>query len=105
MENFPIVDYNPVQFFLNELRRHFGDYALFFYDRFGGSRIYLIWKPHTFDNKPMYLANAKDCKLTETTNKSGKPLVVFNAEAMMEDLYIFGDGLVTSIDANVSKWE
>lgn len=105
LESFPIVGFNPVTHYITELKRHLSDYALFFYDRFGGTKIYLIWKPHTFDPKPMYLSNVTGCKLTETASKSGKPNIVFNVEAVLEDLYILGDGLVTSIDANVSKWE
>ncbi|KAJ0041623.1 hypothetical protein NL108_010458, partial [Boleophthalmus pectinirostris] len=44
----PVVDYNPVALYLNELRESFGDLALFFCDPFGGTVIAVLWKPKAF---------------------------------------------------------
>uniref|UniRef100_A0A8C8S5Z8 Nucleolar protein 6 n=1 Tax=Pelusios castaneus TaxID=367368 RepID=A0A8C8S5Z8_9SAUR len=49
---FPVVGYDPVQYFLQELREAFGDLALFFYDSHGGEVIGVLWKPSSFEPQP-----------------------------------------------------
>uniref|UniRef100_A0A8C3CHV7 Nucleolar protein 6 n=1 Tax=Cairina moschata TaxID=8855 RepID=A0A8C3CHV7_CAIMO len=49
---FPVVDYDPVQCYLQELRDAFSDLALFFYDKHGGEVIAVLWKPLSFQPQP-----------------------------------------------------
>jgi U3 small nucleolar RNA-associated protein 22 len=44
----PIVDFDPVQIYLSELRNSFGHLALFLHDSFGGNFIAVVWKPEAF---------------------------------------------------------
>lgn len=44
----PIIDFDPVQTYLSELRRSFGHVALFLHNTFGGSVIAVVWKPESF---------------------------------------------------------
>uniref|UniRef100_A0A670Z235 Nucleolar protein 6 n=1 Tax=Pseudonaja textilis TaxID=8673 RepID=A0A670Z235_PSETE len=50
--SFPVVDYDPVQCYLEELREAFSDFALFFYDKYGGVVIGVLWKPSAFEPQP-----------------------------------------------------
>lgn len=102
LEYFPIVGFNPVKHFLDTLKTHLHEVALFFYDRFGGTKIYLIWKPNAFDEETLNISDFTDWKLAKDKCKSGSYNTSFNAEAVLEDLYILGDGLVKSIDINDS---
>ncbi|CAF2982692.1 unnamed protein product [Rotaria sp. Silwood2] len=40
-----IVDYDPAQLFVNELRTSYNDQAEFFHDEFGGLVVGVLWKP------------------------------------------------------------
>ncbi|CAF3563201.1 unnamed protein product [Adineta steineri] len=40
-----IVDYDPAQLFVNELRTSYNDQAEFFHDEFGGVMVCVLWKP------------------------------------------------------------
>ncbi|CAF4667241.1 unnamed protein product [Rotaria sp. Silwood1] len=42
-----IVDYDPAQLFVNELRTSYNDQAEFFHDEFGGLTVGVLWKPST----------------------------------------------------------
>lgn len=44
----PIVDFDPVQSYLSELRDSFGHLAIFLHDTFGGKFIAVVWKPDAF---------------------------------------------------------
>ncbi|XP_015788295.1 nucleolar protein 6 [Tetranychus urticae] len=102
IEYFPIVGFNPVKHYLDTLKAHLHNCAIFFYDRFGGTKLYLIWKPNAFDNETLNISDFTDWKLAAEKCKSGFYNTSFNAEAVLEDLYILGDGLVKSIDINDS---
>lgn len=44
----PLVGFNPVECFVAELKERFGDIALFYHDKCGGSVIGVVWKPSAF---------------------------------------------------------
>lgn len=44
-EAIPVVGFDPMQLFVQELRENFGHLGLFLYDVFGGEFIAFIWKP------------------------------------------------------------
>lgn len=46
-ELMPIVDFDPVQLYLQELREAFGHLCYFFNDQYGGNFIAVVWKPDT----------------------------------------------------------
>lgn len=47
-EVMPIVEFDPVQLYLQELRDTFGHLALFLHDNYGGQFIAVIWRPDVF---------------------------------------------------------
>uniref|UniRef100_A0A8C3UNR9 Nucleolar protein 6 n=1 Tax=Catharus ustulatus TaxID=91951 RepID=A0A8C3UNR9_CATUS len=98
---FPVVDYDPVQLYLQELRDAFDDLALFFYDKHGGEVIAVLWKPLSFQPQPFKVSSMKGRKVTTLNNEL---VCVPNVEAILEDFEILGEGLVKSVEARTEKW-
>ncbi|XP_067840686.1 nucleolar protein 6 [Heptranchias perlo] len=98
----PVVDYDPVQCYLRELRSAFGEFALFFCDAHGGSLIAVLWKPQAFTPQPFKTSHI-NAKMLET--KANGLQMVPNVEAIMEDFEILGAGLVKSVEARTEKWK
>uniref|UniRef100_UPI00398EAFAB nucleolar protein 6 n=1 Tax=Pristiophorus japonicus TaxID=55135 RepID=UPI00398EAFAB len=98
----PVVDYDPVQCYLHELRSAFGEFALFFCDTYGGSLIAVLWKPQAFTPQPFKTSHI-NAKMLVT--KENEPQMIPNVEAIMEDFEILGAGLVKSIEAKTEKWK
>ncbi|XP_017602061.1 PREDICTED: nucleolar protein 6 [Corvus brachyrhynchos] len=98
---FPVVGYDPVQLYLQDLRDAFDDLALFFYDKHGGEVIAVLWKPLSFQPQPFKVASMKGRKVTTLNNEL---VCVPNVEAILEDFEILGEGLVKSVEARTEKW-
>ncbi|KAM4808387.1 nucleolar protein 6 [Rhinophrynus dorsalis] len=98
---FPVVDYDPVKLFLNELREAYGEFALFFNDLHGGDVIGVLWKPSSFQPQSFKTTNVKGRLMDRNSNQ---PLMVPNVEAIVEDFEILGEGLVKSIEARTERW-
>ncbi|XP_063151962.1 nucleolar protein 6 [Candoia aspera] len=99
--SFPVVDYDPVQCYLQELREAFSDFALFFYDKYGGEVIGVLWKPSAFEPQPFKVSNVKGRMLSRLSSES---MLVPNVEAILEDFKILGKGLVKMVEARTEKW-
>jgi len=41
------VNIDPLEYFVQQLREKWGDLAFFFYDKYGGYHIGILWKPGT----------------------------------------------------------
>ncbi|XP_010114436.1 PREDICTED: nucleolar protein 6-like isoform X2 [Chlamydotis macqueenii] len=98
---FPVVDYDPVQCYLQELRDAFSDLALFFYDKHGGEVIAVLWKPLSFQPQPFKVSNMKGRMVTTLNNEL---VCIPNVEAILEDFEVLGEGLVKSVEARTEKW-
>uniref|UniRef100_A0A663FFP6 Nucleolar protein 6 n=1 Tax=Aquila chrysaetos chrysaetos TaxID=223781 RepID=A0A663FFP6_AQUCH len=98
---FPVVDYDPVQCYLQELRDAFSDLALFFYDKHGGEVIAVLWKPLSFQPQPFKVSSMKGRMVTTLNNEL---VCVPNVEAILEDFKVLGEGLVKSVEARTEKW-
>ncbi|XP_075383089.1 nucleolar protein 6 isoform X2 [Mycteria americana] len=98
---FPVVDYDPVQCYLQELRDAFSDLALFFYDKHGGEVIAVLWKPLSFQPQPFKVSSMKGRMVTTLNNEL---VCVPNVEAILEDFEVLGEGLVKSVEARTEKW-
>ncbi|KAM6036588.1 nucleolar protein 6 isoform 3-T3 [Theristicus caerulescens] len=121
---FPVVDYDPVQCYLQELRVSmalwggtgdylpkgelpsgiqdaFSDLALFFYDKHGGEVIAVLWKPLSFQPQPFKVSSMKGRMVTTLNNEL---VCVPNVEAILEDFEVLGEGLVKSVEARTEKW-
>ncbi|KAF9186701.1 hypothetical protein BGZ50_002363 [Haplosporangium sp. Z 11] len=111
-----LIGFDPAAEYLAELQRAFGDIALFFHDRYGGTQIGVLWNPVTltprawkvnlgFNSKPADVNKdgVLEVKEQDSKSKGGKPgakLVVPNIEALMSEMERIGHGLVQSIQIN-----
>ncbi|XP_053557019.1 nucleolar protein 6 isoform X2 [Bombina bombina] len=98
---FPVVDYDPVQLYLKELRESYGEFALFLYDLHGGEVIGVLWRPTSFEPQSFKTTNVKGRMMDGKTKTSG---MVPNVEAILEDFEILGEGLVISVEARSERW-
>uniref|UniRef100_A0A8C3AUI0 Nucleolar protein 6 n=1 Tax=Cyclopterus lumpus TaxID=8103 RepID=A0A8C3AUI0_CYCLU len=91
----PVIDYNPVTLYLAELRDAFGELALFFCDPHGGTVIAVLWKPKAFIPVPFKVR-------VEVTGEEANTIP--NIEAILEDFWVMGKGLIKSVEARTEKW-
>ncbi|EEC15910.1 nucleolar RNA-associated protein, putative [Ixodes scapularis] len=94
----PVVDFDIAALYVQALQETYGDLALFFYDRYGGNLVAVLWKPHAFQPLPFKVSQIGG----RTLNAEGK--MVPNVEAVLEDFSTLGKGLVTSVETRTSKW-
>jgi U3 small nucleolar RNA-associated protein 22 len=97
-KTFPIVDFDPVKSYVKQLRETFSEFALFFYDTYGATDIYVLWKPKAFEKKDFKIQNING----RTLDSSGKKLIP-NIEAIIEDFKIIGHELVKEIIIRTEK--
>ncbi|XP_066597044.1 nucleolar protein 6 isoform X2 [Prorops nasuta] len=88
----PVIDFDPVQKYLEELRAAYSDFALFFHDTYGGMVIAVLLRPDALKPKEFKLSDVQCHKL----DKDGK--LVLNVPAMIEDFYILGKDIVKAIE-------
>lgn len=87
----PPADINFVESFLNEIREAYDDFALFFYNPIGGSKIAMLWKPSVAESREFSASHLNACKLD-------KARLRVNTEAILKDIKIIGQGLISSIE-------
>ncbi|EGI57170.1 Nucleolar protein 6 [Acromyrmex echinatior] len=92
LQKIPIVDFDPIQCFLKDLRDNYGDYALFFHDTYGGTVIGVLLKPTVLERKDFKVSDA-NCRKLDADGK-----LVLNISTMIEDFYILGRGIIRTID-------
>ncbi|XP_064073088.1 nucleolar protein 6 [Vanessa tameamea] len=90
----PVVEFDPVQKYLDELRSAYDDFAVFFYDEYGGDVIAVLWKPDIDEPREFQTLNA-NALMPVTINGETKYKV--NIEAILEDFRILGEGLVIEV--------
>ncbi|CAB5091673.1 uncharacterized protein OCT59_010412 [Rhizophagus irregularis] len=123
-EEWPLIGFDPVECYVNELKKIYSDTALFFYDKYGGSFIGLVWNPINFIPKPWkvntgfsscpvglipsgernkVLANKDDSKIQRIQNDKKKKnddsrMVIINTKAIILEIERLGNGLVEKIE-------
>jgi len=88
----PVIDFDPTRFYVNELREAYSDVALFFYDVYGCTQVYVLFKPDALKPKEIKLANAKYSMINSSTGK-----LELNLEAIIDDFKIIGSELVEDV--------
>jgi U3 small nucleolar RNA-associated protein 22 len=99
-EMLPVVEFDPVQLYLQELRNTFGHLALFLHDTFGGQYIAVVWKPEIFKASPFTGTNVKGRQL----GKKGDSIVV-NINGVLETFELLGNGLVEEVKGQSENWK
>ncbi|CRK89406.1 CLUMA_CG003156, isoform A [Clunio marinus] len=87
----PPAGVNFVEKFLNEVREAYDDFAVFFYNPIGGSKIAMLWKPSVHETREFSASQVNGCKLV-----NGRLRV--NVEAIIKDIEIIGQGLITTVE-------
>jgi len=85
------VDFDVANYYLEEIRGMFDEFAIFFYDPCEGTKIAVLWKPKAFEPKPFKI------KYVSGRKKEGTKLVV-DLEAIIDDFSLLGEGLVENIE-------
>jgi U3 small nucleolar RNA-associated protein 22 len=104
-EKMPIIHFDPIHQFVEQLRSSYSELALFFYDKFGGREIGVLWKPSIFESCPFKISQTNGVQLCSTSNTNGSQNIITNIKAIIEDFSILGDGIVKSIQTLTEKWE
>jgi U3 small nucleolar RNA-associated protein 22 len=104
-DNMPIVGFDPIIIYLDKLRNGYSNFALFFYDTFGGKEIGVILKPYVFEIHSFKISHINCSLLSSTANDDGKPLILTNVESLVEDFKILGQGIVDFIETRSENWE
>ncbi|XP_055607721.1 nucleolar protein 6 [Uranotaenia lowii] len=93
----PAAGFDPVRFYLQELREAYGSFAIFFYDTYGGDRIAVLWRPDALEEKPFTTThiNGRILSKAETLH--------LNTEALIRDFEILGKGLVLKVERKISS--
>ena len=88
----PVINFDPLRSYVNELREAYGDLALFFYDAYGCTQVYVLFKPDALKPKEVKLANAKYSIVNASTKK-----LEINLEAIIDDFKIIGSEFVDDV--------
>lgn len=99
----PITDFNPALIYLNIVKKAFGNLGLFFYDENGGHKIGMLLRPEKLDMRPFKYSNIEASLLTHTSYSHLIDNVALNINALVEDLQIMGDGLVSQVQLQSNK--
>lgn len=89
---FPVVDFDAARSYVNELRESYGDIALFFYDLYGCTQVYVLFKPDATKPKEAKIANAKHSMINSSSGK-----LELNLEAVIDDFKIIGSEFVQDV--------
>jgi U3 small nucleolar RNA-associated protein 22 len=92
-KEFPVVDFDPVQIYLKELRSAYGELAYFCSDLYGDTKVYVLWRPDALKSKELSTQNMKFRLIDPMKN-----LLELNLTAIIDDFKILGDELVESVD-------
>nr|XP_012136698.1 PREDICTED: nucleolar protein 6 isoform X1 [Megachile rotundata] len=97
-QKIPVVDFDPVQYFLRDLRNGYDEFALFFYDTYGGTTIGVLLKPSALEIKEFKVSNINGRKCNDDDQ------LILNVSAMIQDFYILGKDLIQTIDIRSDKF-
>ncbi|XP_076760517.1 nucleolar protein 6 Mat89Ba [Xylocopa sonorina] len=97
-QKIPVVDFDPVQCFLNDLRNGYDEFALFFHDTYGGTIIAVLLKPSVLETKDFKVSNVNGRKCSDDGQ------LTLNISAMIQDFYVLGKGVVDAIDVRSKRF-
>ncbi|XP_041363671.1 nucleolar protein 6-like [Gigantopelta aegis] len=94
----PVLDYDPVQYYLDELEAAFDDLAMFCYDKYGGTVIGVIWKPAALQPKEFKVSAMVGRMLSVKDVQSDETVLTTNFGAVLNDFAVMGRGLVNRVE-------
>ncbi|GAB1599819.1 nucleolar protein 6-like [Argonauta hians] len=98
----PVIDFQPRQLFLNNLKESFGHLAMFHSDVYYSNVIAVLWRPNVFKPRDFKVSLVNGGCLLEELSKENQ--LVPNIEAIIEDMKILGNGIVQKIDLKTTPF-
>jgi len=97
-ENYEFDQFNPLNYYLYNLKKSFGSIAYFFYDQYGGDSIYILWNKKAFGDIPQnWKINIKYSTMPiDKESENVKP----NITAIMGEMQRLGQGFVKGFVIN-----
>ena len=96
--DFPLIGHLYPQVFLEILKETFGNYALFFYNEYGGDMIGLLWKPDAFRPIPFDQNKMRHHKISELAASDGSLQMELNVDELLEDIQLIGNEIIRRIE-------
>ncbi|KAJ3297816.1 hypothetical protein HK104_000070 [Borealophlyctis nickersoniae] len=98
-----LMEFDPVEKYLEELEAAYSDIALFFHDRYGGTSIAVVWRPKVVVGGPWKVGlpfNSTPVLPENSTKKPSKQTwtVVPNFKAIAAEMERLGTGLVAGVE-------
>uniref|UniRef100_A0A1I8ER67 Nucleolar protein 6 n=1 Tax=Wuchereria bancrofti TaxID=6293 RepID=A0A1I8ER67_WUCBA len=87
----PVIDYDPIRDYIKRLRQCFSSVALFFYNKYVGDVIGVVWKPAALIPRDASISSCLH-RLKGSDNK-----LIVNTKAILDDFTILGHGIVHSV--------
>jgi len=91
---YPVVGFDPVESYVNELRQTYGQIAYFFYDIYGDTKIFVLWKQDVLkQTKEITKENRKFFIKDQIKNT-----IDLNLEILLNDFNLIGKELVEKVN-------
>ena len=97
-KSLPVYDFEPVDCLLKELHISYGDKCRFFYDKYGGKLIGVMWIDKAWNVPSEFrVSHVNGATLVAPSTTGGDKRLAPNLEAICQDFLIMGRGLVSSV--------
>ncbi|KAJ2742047.1 U3 snoRNP protein [Coemansia sp. BCRC 34301] len=98
-----MINFDPVALYVRDLANVYCDSMLLFNDVYGGHIIAGLWNPSVTGKPVPFTANIlANVQPAPEAKASSRPMVKYNAEAVVEEMTRLGDGIVDAI--SVQRW-
>uniref|UniRef100_T1HQ96 Nucleolar protein 6 n=1 Tax=Rhodnius prolixus TaxID=13249 RepID=T1HQ96_RHOPR len=87
----PISGFDPAKLYLQELRDHYNEYALFFHDTYGGNVIGVVLRPTFLEATDFKICNVGP---RIPSHSEGKISLLPSKKSLIQGFYILGAGIV-----------
>ena len=92
------IGFDPVELYLKDLEKAFGNVALFFYDGEGGGKMIAgLWRPSVLGRKEWRVRMGWSTKPVVEKGEEGKVVGEFNGEAVLAEMKMMGEGIVKGV--------
>eukprot|EP01137_Pigoraptor_chileana_P005519 Opistho-2@48704 len=90
----PLIDFNPVNKYVYELRKQYAHIAMFFHDIHGGDVVGVVFLPHAKTSHKLKVSAAQDTAPVKGVDGA----VTDNIDEIIASMQHIGDGLVASVE-------
>lgn len=91
---FPQVGHLYAKEFVEILKETFSNYALFFYNDYGGDTIGIVWKPEAFKVASFDITKMKYHKISSSAASDGSLQMEVNFDEILEEIELIGGEII-----------